>query len=271
MTSADCYFAAGRAHAVCQDYALASADAAAPWVALSDGCSSSPHTDVGARLWALAAGAELARGRFEVEAVLARARAGLEALPLPAACLDATLLVAWRQGDVLRARIFGDGLIAARRRDTGALELHAVRFERSAPLYLSYALGPPERLVAYLQQTDGARRTVTTRRREAGAWGASEVAHRDGAAPHTVDLPVARYDLVALFSDGAESFRRPRGTAYAPVPVTEVIDHLLAIKSTRGRFITRRARAFLTRHCSKHRWRHEDDLAAAGLFLGEAA
>ena len=54
MSHADAAFTIGKTHAVCQDYALAqnasdTSPLRATW--LSDGCSSSPHTDIGARFW----------------------------------------------------------------------------------------------------------------------------------------------------------------------------------------------------------------------------
>ena len=64
--NADSAFRMGSTHAVCQDYAVASAWTAAahtdgaappprPYIILSDGCSSTPDTDVGARLLVKAA------------------------------------------------------------------------------------------------------------------------------------------------------------------------------------------------------------------------
>ena len=46
--NANCAINIGSTHALCQDYALARNDG--PYVILSDGCSSSPDTDVGSRL-----------------------------------------------------------------------------------------------------------------------------------------------------------------------------------------------------------------------------
>src|SRR5215203_2249321 len=58
----DCFFNIGATHSVCQDYVVAS-----PYLILSDGCSSSPDTDIGARL--LVKAAERVCGKYEIEEV----------------------------------------------------------------------------------------------------------------------------------------------------------------------------------------------------------
>ena len=47
---ADAYFEIGATHLVCQDYALAFANNEYAYAIVSDGCTSSPNTDIGARL-----------------------------------------------------------------------------------------------------------------------------------------------------------------------------------------------------------------------------
>jgi hypothetical protein len=47
---ADSYFEIGSTHQVCQDYALAYASDDFAYAIMSDGCTSSLNTDIGARL-----------------------------------------------------------------------------------------------------------------------------------------------------------------------------------------------------------------------------
>ncbi|HYO91642.1 MAG TPA: hypothetical protein VEQ40_08400, partial [Pyrinomonadaceae bacterium] len=72
--NADSAFLIGATHAVCQDYAVAGNGTpderaavsnlqANPYVILSDGCSSSPDTDIGARLLVKAAEQVLFKAR----------------------------------------------------------------------------------------------------------------------------------------------------------------------------------------------------------------
>ncbi|MBM3457554.1 MAG: protein phosphatase 2C domain-containing protein, partial [Armatimonadetes bacterium] len=100
---ADAAFRMGCTHSVCQDYAVALRATAAggPAILLADGCSSSPDTDVGARLLARATARVLESVATLAPRTLPEAqRSGVERahraaadLGLPAGALDATLLV----------------------------------------------------------------------------------------------------------------------------------------------------------------------------------
>ena len=78
--TADAYFAIGRTHDVCQDYALASDDVPKTWALVSDGCSSSPASDIGARLLGRAAAHALERGRLAPTQVIKPRKTALEIL-----------------------------------------------------------------------------------------------------------------------------------------------------------------------------------------------
>ncbi|MCA9708502.1 MAG: hypothetical protein KDK70_21815, partial [Myxococcales bacterium] len=72
----DAWFAIGDTHVVCEDFACAGhTEAGAGFAVVCDGCSSSPQTDVGARLLAAAARVELERGRLPEADVVDRAAA----------------------------------------------------------------------------------------------------------------------------------------------------------------------------------------------------
>jgi hypothetical protein len=53
--NANHYFSIGKDHAICQDYAISKLINNGGCAILSDGCSSSPSTDIGSRLLAMAA------------------------------------------------------------------------------------------------------------------------------------------------------------------------------------------------------------------------
>ncbi|MFN2514557.1 MAG: protein phosphatase 2C domain-containing protein, partial [Pyrinomonadaceae bacterium] len=125
----DSAFIIGATHAVCQDYAVAGNglpthqardenSPAAPYLILSDGCSSSPDTDIGARLLVKAAeqillvyrplASELPEMHKE-SAQRALTWAGLAGLSPQV--VDATLLTAHVRGDELILGCSGDAVI----------------------------------------------------------------------------------------------------------------------------------------------------------------
>ena len=259
----DAYYAIGASHLVCQDYALGE-DHGRPHAIVADGCSSSELSDFGARLLTMAASRLLGDGAatFGPALALERAAAMAHALDLPPSCLDATLLCAWRDEGAIRVSLSGDGVVAARRRD-GLLEAWVVSYEDSAPAYLSYLLDPA-RLGHYLS-LHGTRRV----RRFLAGWPAADRSEHLSTAPYTFELELAcdHYALVALLSDGVGSFVERGDEGLRKLEMVDVLEPLLAIKSHAGRFLTRRARRFLRKTCPARGWRHEDDLAIAGIHV----
>ena len=143
------YFALGKTHTVCQDYANNfTSEHGAMILAVSDGCSSSPDTDFGARFIVQAAMTEPNMNPKEIVAVANKAS---NFLCLPASCLDATLLVARAlpegrtpehpYGVAVETTIWGDGVLFVRFKD-GKTQLIDVEFEQNTPAYLSYWLDP---------------------------------------------------------------------------------------------------------------------------------
>ena len=265
---ADAYFAIGARHDVCQDYALAGVavgdtGSVGGWALVSDGCSSSPLSDFGARLLATAASRALdrldgANDSIAASLVLAHAAEMADALAISHHSLDATLCYLRQSRDAAHAHIIGDGVVAARRRD-GAIEAWHVSDSHSAPAYLSYMLDD-KRLAAYLAQ-HGAR---TIEHYLDGRLLSRDSHHlRDAPYAVHVTLPSSDYALAMVLSDGAASFHE----GVDPVPLCDVLAPLMAFKSHRGRFVTRRMRRFLKREASRRGWRHDDDIAAAAVVM----
>jgi hypothetical protein len=254
---ADAHFVIGSGHAVCQDYALAHAlDDGRALAVVSDGCSSSARSDVGARLLAHTALRSLRAGTLEVADVLRRADGLRRALQLPVEALDATLLtlVADRDGAVVLA--WGDGVVVGRRRG-GSLDVHRIDYAGHAPPYPSYALDR-DRLAAYVAAGLG-RRTVVP------PGNAGRVAEEPGG-PVRLAFPRDVYDLVAIASDGVTAVRdRDR----AAVPVADVLDALLRFPARSGAFVQRRCRRFAGSECAARGWIAHDDIALA-VVISEA-
>ena len=286
--NADSAFQIGSSHAVCQDYALAGTCLPSersqvpgahgrPYVILSDGCSSSPDTDIGARLmvkaaertlrgWAGPAACDLA----EIHEEAARlALTWAELLGLRPQAVDATLLTAHLDGEELAIGCSGDGVVCLRTW-AGALDVYSISYPSGYPLYPSYT-HQPERLLAL----GDARRSGKEVRhfRSASAedclqpWGVSG----DGAPTEVFIVRAADYKCAALFSDGIHSFFRAgqteAGGRVEAVPLDLVLRDLISFKTNRGAFVGRRVNRFL-KDCRQKGWQHADDLSVGALHSG---
>jgi hypothetical protein len=278
--NADIAFRMGSTHAVCQDYAVAGACPAAaggaggqcrPYVILSDGCSSSPDTDTGARLLARAAGRLLgesggphADGIAALHAEAARlALSWAETLGLRPQAVDATLLTAHLDGEELVVGCSGDGVVCLQSAD-GALDAYVVSYPAGYPVYPAYA-HQPARLRALADA--GLARKEVTRLRAASAGERLRAARvpDGGALTEVFAFAAAGYRFAALLSDGVQSFTHS-GRAEA-IPLESVLPELVSFKNTRGAFVGRRMKGFLKDSRQKG-WRHGDDLSLAALHLG---
>lgn len=223
-----------------QDYARAGAD----FAIISDGCSSSPDTDCGARWLTLAASVE-----HDIERIVDRALA--VGLVRPEA-LDATLLTLRRVGEQIEATVHGDGIVFGVRR-SGEIEAWEID-QGGTPAYPVYRRQP---------------------QRWAGWAGESRVRHwpsgRTSSAVSS-DFPVfsmafdpTDWRLVGIASDGLLALRGAEG----PVPLLDVLTHVTDIRAPRGRFIERSSTFFLRRTCPKLGWTPTDDYSVAAFWLGD--
>ena len=281
---ADAFFSIGKTHEVCQDFAKAGCLAPGHTFALlSDGCSSSPDTDFGARFMVMATlhyrniyGVEktpFEYSIFDPSWVVWRASEMVRP-PLSSRCLDATLLGIFERPEGVSVAVAGDGVVIARRRD-GKVEVYDYDF-RGAPGYPSY-LRDPSRLEAYYKEGYGDRLisfyedigAEVVAEPQPGKYrftpGAQLQAEHDGPCSF-LHFFREDYDLVLVASDGVHSFQN--ANTMGTVPMLEVIPHLVDIKSYTGQFMTRRCRAF-QKFCAKEGWHHNDDLSVAAVYMGE--
>lgn len=268
--SADAFFRMGAHHKVCQDYADSGIWAGRPYAMVSDGCSSSPDTDFGARFLTLAATRRLGRlvdGLIEARDVIVDAESMARAVGIGQRSLDATLLCAIGGGWGCRVVQSGDGVIAARRRD-GSFVYYETSFDQGAPYYLSYLLDNGA-LAAYRRLVGSM--TITQREflPDLGGWQPAEsntIPSAEFDAWRSFSFAARTFDVVLLLSDGCQSFF----SGVETVPLESVLEQVLALKGLSGEFVTRRCNAFLQRYCHERGWKHGDDFSVAGIHLEEA-
>lgn len=290
----DTFFAQGSTHKVCEDYAINSSqgkqDERMPaMVAVSDGCSSSPFTDMGARLLCFQTWEHMRqKGEPSLHSIYKDARLkhrsltkigdpyqDLMGVGTSQNAFDATLLVAWRCLEGVTVKASGDGVVVGRRRD-GSLDVFVISFHGNAPAYVTY-LSEWSRAEMYLAQGYGAR---TVRKfnleglqvRDLGSEVTvpSIVDYEPQNWVHTFRFPYMAYDLVAVLSDGVESFvDASEPNRRSPVPIQEVLHEIFSLRALKGSFVERRLKRFLSKTCKKRSWEHEDDLAVGMLYMGE--
>lgn len=270
--NADSAFHIGSTHAVCQDYAVAGLCARGrPFVVLSDGCSSSPDTDIGARLLVKAAerllresGGPPASGIAGLHSEAARvALSWAEMLGLRPQAADATLLTAHLDGEELVVGCSGDGVVCLQTTE-GAPDVYAVSYPEGYPVYPAYAHQPAR--LRSLADAGRARKEVTRLRAASAEERLRPVDVTDGdTLTEVFAVNASDYKFAALFSDGVQSFiHSERAEA---IPLEAVLPELVSFKNTRGAFVGRRMKMF-RKDCQSKGWRHADDLSLAALHLG---
>jgi hypothetical protein len=262
MTHADGYFAIGKTHTVCQDYVRCGTFNGQSYVIVSDGCSGSEDTDIGARVLTIAAEQYLRKnGEVNFEVIVEVASNTIRGMGMDPTCLDATLLIAIEIQDAVAVYMMGDGVVVARNRETGGYYHIRTNFFLGAPFYPNY-LTDPDRLEGY--HALPANQVVEIK----GMIGGSETDRAIDTDKYPYWLPVAvfnksEYDLVVLMSDGAMSFRKDGES----VPVPDVVTQIMDVKVPFGEFMTRRARKFLGSFCPSKGWVHDDDFGVGAIFV----
>jgi len=268
----DAFFAMGKTHTVCQDYARAGKTSTGRTYAIvSDGCSSSPDTDFGSRFLVTAAVQVLEQQEVpDPHSIIWRAREPAVGF-VPLRCLDATLLMAYEldNGDV-QVDAYGDGVIVGVRHN-GDVEVWEID-QGGFPGYLSYGLDM-NRLRSYLQEGYGKRVVRHYLNGELLKTYESQISISSTKTPRIEGFNLECecwfqpevHKMVLLLSDGVLSFSNHE--TGNPVPLDEVLPQALNIKVPKGEFLLRAHRWFLTKECPKRSWQHSDDFGAAALIL----
>ena len=266
--NADSYFAIGKSHTVCQDYARAGNC----FAIVSDGCSSSPDSDFGARALTMAAIEVLESfgdqfpnqgDRMMRQAVLYVPHS------LPVECLDATLLAAYPQEDGrIQVIVCGDGIVFGIKHD-GDIVSYEISMG-GMPNYLSYLLDQ-ERSRRYAASGPD---KFTVQKRVVGADDTvksdqtDEWHFRSGCPDVACRFNPAEYKFVGVATDGLLSFQHRE--TLAPIPLGEVLKHVTDIRVPTGAFVQRSSKFFLQKTCPKLGWQHSDDYGVAMIYTGES-
>lgn len=265
----DWYFTIAKQHIVCEDYALIGWEPI-PYAIVCDGCSSSEHTDLGSRI--LAWSAKKALQQYGLNsghptltysdvgyAVIENARASIDHLDLNASCLDATLLMGFYVDGCCYVYVYGDGYVMTVDA-SGKLTCRKVSYEKNMPYYLTYWVDKGRKDL-YISINEGENEVMALTEYVDEQERISRMSYD---APLVFTFPEKEYRLVTLASDGVSSLLSVEENE--KVPVKEVLEQLVAYKTTKGEFVKRRTKRMLKNY-SKRDISPTDDLSIATMLL----
>jgi hypothetical protein len=262
----DCTFQIGSEHQYCEDYAISSIFGNLAYAIVCDGCSASPDVDFGARVLAMSAKKILLKMMDAVDmheppylfgacSIIAANRI-FEIFPyLHSQALDATLNAAWVSDNKLTAVMYGDGVFIHKKKDDYTASF--VQLSSGAPDYLSYMLDK-NRMREYEGLTINNKMIFSKTKNTDITTTVS-----NPFVPVVVQCPVEKGDIIAVISDGMNSFRNQDDSSIAWY---DLINEFAGFKSMEGEFVTRRLNAF-KRKCLKEGIHHYDDISIAAIHV----
>ena len=274
--NADSAFVIGTTHSICQDYVVAGTPSTTtPYVILSDGCSSSSDTDIGARL--LVKSAESILNTESVQEIGdLHVAAAADALDLAASvglkpqAVDATLLTGHVHENELVLACSGDGVLMVQD-CLGVIEAYSISYPSGYPFYPTYA-HQPDRLAALEFGGDPQKEIKYFRSDSNQSTLRLEDTFTSGERTEVLTFDARSYHYAVLLSDGVHSFWSTRGSESSksarPIWFQALAREFVSFKNFRGAFAGRRLKRFL-KDSALNGWQHTDDLALGAIYLGD--
>lgn len=271
--ASDSFFTQGSAHRVCQDYATHGPG----YAVLSDGCSSAPHSDFGARLLTRAAVETMDRGidfgsNVFYHRIMGLALGYCQALNLPLDCLFATLSIVRQKENKIQVTMRGDGSVAVKQRN-GKIYVCTLDFPQtkygSAPYFLRYDLNLADK-DEYKKQV-GHQYIMFEYVLDPQTGASVQTEHVceidfERADMFRMEFDIADVEAVGVMSDGVGNFMMPNDTATtkqtAKVPNWKIISEVMGFKGYVGEFVQRRCKMAF-KQFDKSCWKPFDDFSIA--------
>jgi hypothetical protein len=285
--NADSYFEIGHSHKICEDYALAGVEGNLTYAIVSDGCSASDDSDVGARLLSHIARDVLLyfnrrkllydfsflknsfKTTFE-EIILRKCLEVRDTLKFSYDIFDATLLIAAGVGHHSKILFaWGDGYFILNR-PSGDIDVISLRYDSGAPYYMSYQLSDDKR-AAYAAEFGGDPLTIKTERLETdGSTSCSKFEQiRAMQGSYFTVLEDTDLNQIIVSSDGIGTYEAPKEKPLPGMECARYLDHdvirtMVAYKNPVGEFVTRRMTRFKNDN-QKAGTIHQDDISCAAI------
>jgi hypothetical protein len=248
----------GKSHDICEDYIYAIAETSLVRLAVSDGCSSSFHTDIGARIltWSAIKKPPMVKteyGEFRYDTI--REAYKHSCYLFPNSALDATLIFAQQLSDnAIKIFLYGDGNIILVKENNDYIWVNVN--SHNLPYYPSYSLEESrnEEYLKYAKENNATTDvTISTRDTEGKIYQMDSDAYNGEYFVSPIDTNIK---YVILCSDGIESFvdiNTGKG-----IPTKEIIEQLIDFRNDNGEFVKRRVKRLIDDYAKKKIYNIDD-------------
>ena len=295
----DSFYSIGYSHSFCEDYTTSGVKGEYSYAIVSDGCSSSPHTDVGARILTNVAKSFLcgrnynpimsqlltssseAKGDVVWYGVTHFLKAFLTHLEdtsvkivrdmgLPLECLDATILFAIGSNEIAHVFLLGDGDLFFKDKNGRSL-LIDVDYTSGAPFYPSYLFkNNVQRLHGYYDLFGDNEVVVSDDAGVRKAFTINDVKKLYGDVGEAFSpksyFCIKQPKLIVLMSDGIKSFTTTSEDGITiPVEYRDIASQFCDFKNYNGEFVQRRIKKIKRQNALAGNIVHHDDISMSAI------
>lgn len=269
MINVDSFFTQGKSHKVCEDYAL-SVNGDINLFSVSDGCSSSKHSDFGSRILSKSLEACMKLPMYQnlpddnlLPLNVSLWNKSLDVthfLNMDKCCLDATLIFGYVKDNKAIITMYGDGCIAIEYKDK-MIKYFDIEYDQNAPYYLAYHFDDArQKAFKDLKQTKKVSTTIFFT--DGGESVGSHLSNND-VERFTFDLENIK--SISLFTDGVKTLL-PNAQSMPKKSMEYILKELVRFPITNGEFVNRRCMRFIKTHPEYHFY---DDFSMATLVNGD--
>lgn len=264
--SLDSMFTIGDSHTVCEDYAWSGMiQDKFPCIIISDGCSGSDNTDIGARIIVRSLIETLDLLKLELNSheetyhlinhlLYEKMQRIRKDMGLSISALDATLRMVLIIDGWIFSYNYGDGYTFARNHNSDKFTLEYTKYEYNAPYYFNYTMNNALKGV-YVHSFGN--HYVDYSGNKISVLDYLDM-HHFVAYPLS-DLGSGRISI-SVMSDGVETFFKGNDNFNA----SGIVDDITSFKNFRGEFVKRKVGKFLSKH-AKDNIKHYDDISIATM------
>jgi len=276
----DSYYEIGSSHKVCQDYCISIEEDKIAYAILSDGCSSSKDSAIGACLLSITAKSVIShlKDRMSIRSssyistfssiLISKIKDIQSSLNISSYMLDATLLVNIIEKETFLCFGWGDGFFISKDTDDNIL-IKDISYYDEAPYYPSYDIDPTRKSLYQLMYSDKSviTRATTCLDNEGGYRYSNCIQINNPFSPVLIaEGDKVNIKSITLCSDGLKTYYKKDDKEKKKLNTQFIIPKILDYKSTKGEFVTRRM-SRLKKEMIEAQIQHSDDISCTTIIL----